>query len=956
MRKSFFVLSAFILLTGTAFTSDAQKKVLDHDVYDSWKRVQSGSVSADGSILSYEIVPQEGDGTLYLRRLSDGKELAVERGGSLSVSHDGKWAVCKIKAPYEATRKARIAKKSKDKMPKDTLACINLTDFSVLKAGTFSSYKASVEGTPLLAYETEVTEKPDTASKKKPGKVKVLVVANPSAGSFDTLRHVKGYQFDKYGKRLAVVFSKDKKDSLSKDEVALYLTDGMERHSLAEGARYYSTPKFNRDGSLLLFLASSDSAKSGGKHCALYMAEDRIVGKGKRAVRSISAQELIPSGYTDGLPAGLCVTEHSNPRFSVANDRIFLGIAECEAPKDTAIIDFETAKLDIWNWDVYMTPPMQKVNAGKIKSATCAAVIDLKKDPHRIVPLSSALEETVTPVCGGEADWALVKDERPYQISGTWDGNELCDVYIASLADGSRKTVFKGLNGKPGVSPCGKYLTWYDYGDLCWHSYNVATGQIVNLTQGLDGTFHNDEDDHPMPDPPFDSPHWLEGDEAFLLADKFDIWKITPDGRKAENMTCGQGRAANVEYRYTGLVPQDITGDERSVGHRIPIGRKETVYLTVFDRNTKEHGIATISAAKPGIVSERKEPYSFSGISHAFKAPVVAYTKGDFTHPMDLYVTRDYWASEEKVTDLKPQQDEYNWGNVQLVHWNAYDGTPMDGLLYTPEDLDPTGKYPMIIYFYEKMSQELFTYYNPVPSRSIINIPFYVSRGYVVFVPDIRYKDGHPGESAYNCICSGAEAMCSRFGFIDKGRMGIQGQSWGGYQTAYLVTRTNMFAAAGSGAPVGNMTSAYGGIRWGSGVVRAVQYEHGQSRIGKSMWEEGGLGLYIENSPVFHTQGVTTPVLIMANDNDGAVPWYQGIEFFMSLRRFGKPSWLLQYNGEAHNLVQRRNCKDLSRRLQQFFDHYLKGDPMPAWMKNGVPYARKGQYFGFEAADGEERE
>ena len=156
-----------------------------------------------------------------------------------------------------------------------------------------------------------------------------------------------------------------------------------------------------------------------------------------------------------------------------------------------------------------------------------------------------------------------------------------------------------------------------------------------------------------------------------------------------------------------------------------------------------------------------------------------------------------------------------------------------------------------------------------------------------------------------------------------------------------------MYAAAGAGAPVGNMTSAYGGIRWESGNVRAVQYEHGQSRIGKSLWDEGGLDLYIENSPIFFVDRVKTPVLIMANDNDGAVPWYQGIEYFMNLRRHAKPSWLLEYNNEAHNLAQRRNSKDLSRRLEQFFGHYLKGEPMPKWMKEGVPTQDKDRDYGF---------
>ena len=182
--------------------------------------------------------------------------------------------------------------------------------------------------------------------------------------------------------------------------------------------------------------------------------------------------------------------------------------------------------------------------------------------------------------------------------------------------------------------------------------------------------------------------------------------------------------------------------------------------------------------------------------------------------------------------------------------------------------------------------------------------------------------------------------MCSQFPIIDKERMAIQGQSWGGYQVAYLVTCTDMFKAAGAGAPVGNMTSAYGGIRWESGVARAMQYEHGQSRIGKSIWEDGGLELYIENSPVFFVDKVNTPVLIMSNDADGAVPWYQGIEFFSDLRRFGKPAWLLQYNDEAHNLVERRNCKDLSRRLQEFFDHYLLDAPLPDWMKTPDPSRR----------------
>jgi dipeptidyl aminopeptidase/acylaminoacyl peptidase len=207
-------------------------------------------------------------------------------------------------------------------------------------------------------------------------------------------------------------------------------------------------------------------------------------------------------------------------------------------------------------------------------------------------------------------------------------------------------------------------------------------------------------------------------------------------------------------------------------------------------------------------------------------------------------------------------------------------------------------------------------------------------------VPDVHYAPGIPGESAYNYICSGVEELCDRFEFIDRDRIGIDGQSWGGYQTSYLVTRTDMFACAGSGAPVSNMTSAFGGIRWGTGDSRQGQYELGQSRIGRTLWEAPQL--YIANSPLFYADRVNTPLLIMHNDDDGAVPWYQGIEYFMALRRLEKPVWMLQYNGEAHNIRARKNRKDITIRLQQFFDHYLKGEPMPEWMKNGRPATKKG--------------
>lgn len=339
---------------------------------------------------------------------------------------------------------------------------------------------------------------------------------------------------------------------------------------------------------------------------------------------------------------------------------------------------------------------------------------------------------------------------------------------------------------------------------------------------------------------------------------------------------------------------------------------------------------------------------------------VFIYTKERFEEGPDLYINsgakiNEYkkegftiLLDEKKLSSLNLQQNDYNWGTAELFKWKAYTGKDVEGVLYKPEDFDPKKKYPMICYFYETHSDGLHQYIPPSPTPSRLSISFFVSRGYVVFSPDIHYGTGHPARDCYNHVVSGARALVKK-GFIDSTRIGIQGQSWGGIQVAQLITMTNLFKAAWAGAPVANMTSAYGGIRWESGVNRQFQYEKSQSRIGATLWEKPQL--YIENSPLFHLPKVKTPLVIMANDNDGAVPWYQGIELFTAMRRLSKKVWMLNYNGEAHNLVERKNRKDISIREQQFFDWLLKGDKPPKWITEGVPAIKKGKDWGLELVD-----
>ena len=935
MNRIILVLFSLVLCSAPL---GAQKKALDHDVYDGWQSVAAIQLSPDGRLLSYEVRPQEGDGTLYLKDLTTGAELSVPRGTGLKWAQDASYGLFTVKAPFADTRQAKIDKKKPDEQPKDSLARIDLRTFGWEMVGGAGTTALGYDAAPYLFAAQEV----------KGRKSKDLLVIDTAAGTTDTLRNVSSFEASRSGKRLAVITAKEEKDSLSRDAVILYDFAKGSIDTLSSGRKAYANLSFNDAGDKLVFTITDEEEKTDGTPAhAIYLAEEHVLQKASRrqpAVTQWRACELL-SAACEGLPEGWVVSAGSRPRFSNRSSRVIFDLNEYYPPKDTTVYDFEAAKLDIWVWDAHTVPPMDKVSRGRTRSLR--ALVDLDR-PGSAVVLSANPSDRITFFDGGEAPYAVSTDMNRYTVDNMWASDGRADVSVVSLTDGSRRLLREGAKGTVMPSPYGKYLAWFNPEDGNWYSWNLETDALVNLTGGTGVNFWDELDDHPTEGyVPIGRPSWAGKDEFLLLRDRYDVWKFQPDGRKAECLTHGAGRRNRVTYEVVQLDTRRNPYLFQDV-QTLPV--KGQVWLTAFNETDKRNGYARVDIARGGEPQGFLAQKGFSSVAKAPDADVIAFLKGDFRHPNDLYFTRDNFLSETKVTSINPQQADYRWGDVQLVHWKAYDGTPLDGLLFTPDGLDKGGKYPMMIYFYEKYSESLYSYRAPAPSRSTVNIPFYVSRGYVVFIPDIVYQDGHPGESAYNCICAGAEEMCRQFPFIDKSRMAIQGQSWGGYQTAYLVTRTDMFAAAGAGAPVGNMTSAYGGIRWESGNSRIGQYEHGQSRVGKTLWEDGGLDLYIENSPVFHAPNVTTPVLIMHNDADGAVPWYQGIEFFMSLRRLGKPAWLLEYNDEAHNLVERRNSKDLSIRLQQFFDHYLQGAPEPVWMKEGIPYARKGNYFATEFA------
>ncbi len=900
------------------------KKALDHTSFDNWKSVRNTGLSDSGEWAAYSVDPQEGDGCLYFYNTRTKKQIAIPRGYKASFTADGKWGISLVKAEYAKTRKAKIDKKKDLDLPQDSLAIVNLSTGGVEKIAYVLSYKIGMKGGDWIAFSScDTTYLPAKILKEKEV-AKPLVLRHLPSGVTKVTKWVENYGFDRNGSKIAVSTKKCDKDSLSSSGVGVILLPDTSYVILDRDKKFYGSPVFDHDGSQLAYVASDDSAKSGTVHASIYHARLENPMKSPREIKSMfmsaAGDTLVPNQYT-------------KPVFSRNGQRLISGVAPIIAPDDTTIVDFENPALDIWRWDAPMTPPQELKNVGKVREKNYPVVIDLGT-MHQTLVYSAPLA-TAEGADRWDGDWALVKDPTADAVEGQWNYFSPVEISLVNVNDGRKRVLGKVPAGIASLSPGGKYVTWFD--DRNYYSYNISTGDTVNMTASMPVLVWNDEDDHPMPAEPWGEACWSADDEAMLIYDKFDIWAVDPQGkRKPKCVTGGEGRKRNLRFRYLKTDPE-----ERFVK------RGGEMLLEVFDYTDKYNGLATAvygKNVKPALTV--LDGHAYTQVRKALDRNVYTWQRANFSESPDIWLCRgNDFGKALQLTDANPQMKDYNWGAAQLVKWRAYDGKESEGVLYVPENLDPSKKYPMLCVFYETGSEDLYRHYTMEPSWSWVNYPFYVSRGYVIFVPDIHYAPGLPGESCYNYVCSGAEEMCRRYPWIDKERIGIDGQSWGGYQTAYLVTRTDMFACAGSGAPVANMTSAFGGIRWESGDSRQAQYEQGQSRIGRNLWEAPEL--YIQNSPLFHADRVTTPLLIMHNDQDGAVPWYQGIEMFMALRRLQKPVWMLQYNGEAHNIRARKNRKDITVRLQQFFDHYLKGDPMPKWMKEGIPAVRKGQELGY---------
>lgn len=1009
-----------VLLLLTATTVFAQKKPLDHTVYDSWESLGEKLISANGKFVVYTINLQEGDGRLVIQE-TNGKILQiVPRGYNATINEDDKFIVFKIKPTYKETRDAKIAKKKADDLPKDSLGIYDVAKNKLEKIERVKSYKmpeksgnwlayllhkSATEGIrtpepeiPLdsniltkqledkIAYSTKLIDsltktlnklqvegftsfapKRDTTKRKTVTTNKDQVIEegtslkliNLTTGKKYTYQLVNDYFFSKNGEALTIEYTKSNTKNTTYNHITYTWLSNLNVDTVLFRYKEAKNFTFSDNGTQLAFAASFDTTKNEQKEFKIYLfakseANGDVIVKNTIDIAKIST------------PKNWRINENNPLSFSKSGNRLFFGTSPILPAKDTSLPEFERVSVDVWNYkdEDLMTVQLKQVDAKLRRGFTAmydvtnGIATQLGNDNFRVVRTTKE----------GDGKYFYTESDSGYRVAAQWQGFTYKDVFVINPSTSQTQKIASKVRANIYPSYTGKYLLMYDEEKKQYSCYNAESNTTVLVAKDIPYPLYDEEND--MPDAPnaYGIVKWMEEDKYVLIYDRYDIWKVDPTG-KEKSVAITNGRKDKIENRYVTVDNEErfikegqemyfkiLNENDKTVSYYIlndnyipsypnnennpfsisnrPL--KDTIKVrTFFIINNSSSLSNLVKSKKTRAFIVTKESFSssanlFSSENNLFSG--VLNLNGEFTHCEFLF--------KNSLTNLNPQQASYNWGTSELFKWKAYTGKLTEGIVYKPENFDSTKKYPMIVYFYERNNQTLHQYQAPAPTPSRLNIPYFVSNGYIVFVPDIWYTTGKPGKSAYDYIVSGTRALIKK-GFVDSTKIGLQGQSWGGYQIAYLITKTNLYKAAWAGAPVANMFSAYGGIRWGTGLNRQFQYEHSQSRIGATPWEKPNL--YIENSPLFHLPKVTTPLVIMHNDADDAVPWYQGIELFTALRRLNKPVWMLNYNGEAHNLIERKNRKDIQIKEQQFFDYLLKDAAPAKWISEGVPAIMKGR-------------
>jgi dipeptidyl aminopeptidase/acylaminoacyl peptidase len=932
LRKTALVAMGIAFSSGALLRVGAQTKPpvapAEYGQFETLQMAPGGGLSPDGRWIAYGINRSNRNNELRITNVADGRTTAVLFGAQAVFSADSQWAAYSIGVSESQEEKLRNEKKPIHRK----LGMLDLQRGQTSMIDDIESFAFSASGSHLAMrrYAPEPEKKPG-AEAPPPDDAQgprgaTLVVRQLSTGRDTTFGNVAEFAWQDKGRLLAVTIATEDKVG---DGVQLFDPETGSLRVLDSSVSTYSALSWRKESADLAVLRSQlDDRRDGPTQVALAWTN---LGAGNEARRTFD-----PTSSSD-FPAGVRIVSSRKPMWSDDGSTVFLGMAAwsnaagsaakptsnggdghtADAPAAAPEPD-EPAGVDVWHWRDVDVMPKQKIGAKADRDRNTLAAWQVREG--RFTSLGTELSEQIVPLKKHDrfayaANWTAYAMDRSI-------GRPAADLFLIDVASGKRTKLADAINDRLAqVSPAGRYVLFFK-DDHYW-TIDTDTRAVVNITKTAQTSFADRESDETIKQkPPFGVAGWTKNDESVILYDKFDLWQIDPRGTRTTRLTTGA--AEQIRHRYVRLEPQ-----EEAIDPARPI------YVSLFGIWSKKSGYGRLrlgdSAGVQRLVWTDK---SVQRLAKAKDADVFQYVVEGFDDPPVIQVGGPNLDDARPVVRTNPFRDQYAWGHSEIVEYKSDRGERLQGALYYPAGYEPGKRYPMIVYIYERLSDNVHRWAAP-SERDYYSLGAWTSLGYAVLEPDIAFRPRDPGLSVVECVTPAVKKVV-QMGVADAKKVGVVGHSWGGFDTTFLATHTDIFAAAVAGAPITDLVSNYGNHHWSSGIAETDHIETGQQRMEVPLWED--LPAYIRNSAVFNAQNMKTPLLIEVGDSDGTVFWHQGIELYNVARRAKKEVVLLAYAGEDHGLRKKPNQLDYHRRIVEWFGHYLKGDTAPAWITDGVRY------------------
>ena len=908
MKQNFvFISIVFAFFFSTSIT--AQDKVLQLKDYSKWKRIVSSKISPNGAWFTYGLRPNGGDDTLFVKKTTAATSdftYRIPYASSPSFSSNSKWAAYLISPSKKATEKLR---KSKKKVFK-TAELRNLITGDSIQFKRGKSMTFSEDG----KYFAISLEKPESDKSKHKGQD--LVVVDLTTLATLNFGNVNEFAFNKNSSHIAYTI-----DAAEMVGNGLYVYDLTKNklHNLDSDRKTYSNLIWD-DATLLKKNWSSKGTQiavlKGEKIDTLEQREHMLL------VLSNVNQNPIKRSFnakkTTSFPKNFVISEKGRLQFSNDGSFVLFGIKEQE--KKIKMSKDTIANLDVFHWNDETINSVQRRRANRNRNFTYWASYQFKNKVFTRLTDDSMRNLLFS----RNSEFWVGSNPKPYINDVNW-GVSPADLYRVNLKTGKRDLMVKLIKRSLGYSPNGNYYAVQK--DTAIHIINLETNKLTNISKVANVNFMNLEHPYPHEKPPYGLAGWTKDGTSIILNHKYDLWSLKLDGSYAKNITQGLGDKEEIRFRYQNLNNNDPY-----------INTKEPLLLNAYGEWTKKAGFYELKMGKKP-KQLLFDDYAFTRIMKAEKSDKVVFTKESFVEFPDYHISNLSFKKPKRLTDANPQQKEYKWGSKVLIDYTNSKGEKLQGTLTLPANYEKGKKYPMVVYFYEKMSNRHHRYYMPSyddrPHGST-----YASNGYLFFQPDNVYEVGKPGTSSLDCITSATQKVID-LGYANPKKIGLQGHSWGGYQSSFILTQTDMFACVVTGAPPTDLESFYNNIYGNTGTNHAGIMEIGQVRMGRGVTPWTHRKIYQRENPMFHANKIKVPFMILHGTADGAVDWTQGLEFYNAARRLGKEVIFLSYPGEPHHLRVEANQKDFQTRMKQYFDHYLMDKDAPKWMKDGIPHLKK---------------